>query len=288
MDKAYWQAIINDYYIVPADQTVQSLTPELLVALGSADSELRDEIAYPLLASWVDQDLYSAYELRAMIAQLAHNLTNELGEVGTDSAFLRAFSALMLAEIVYYDSSHPFLEEAEVQQLLEQGVTYFIAEQDLRGYISGPGWVHAVAHGSDLLAVLALHRHLSAVDLVRILDALAFKVAPPVAHAYLYNEDQRMLRAVLNVLKRNLLSSSFLTSWLQRITHYEGQSIGLEMLFEGRSPAITSEIKVYVLHNTKQFLHGLYYHLTHDGQPPAMAEDLLPQIVEALKAMDVF
>jgi hypothetical protein len=109
MDKAYWQAIIHNDYAVPADQNIQNLTPELLVALGSPDPVLRDEIAYPILERWLNKDLYSSDELRAMINQLAHNLTVGLGEVGTDSAFLRAFSALMLAEIVYYDLSHPFL-----------------------------------------------------------------------------------------------------------------------------------------------------------------------------------
>ncbi len=288
MNKAYWQTIIHNDYTVPADQTIQSLTPELLIALGSPDSELRDEIAYPILEKWLTKDLYSADELRAMIAQLSHNLTVGLGEVSTDSAFLRAFSALMLAEIVYFELSHPFLEESEIQQLLEQAISYFIAEQDLRGYVFGPGWVHTVAHGSDLLAVLALNRYLGAVDLERILDALAYKVAPPVAHSYLYNEDQRILRAVLFALQRNLLSSPFLTSWLERITHYEGQAIGLGMLFEGNSPTITSEIKVHILHNTKQFLHGLYYHLAHDEDPPAVAAELLPQIVDALKPIDVY
>jgi hypothetical protein len=287
MDKTYWQAIADNDYAVPADQSVESLIPELLAALGSPDFELRDVLAYSILERWVSRDLYSADELRAIIAQLTPNLAVGLGEVGSDSAFLRAFSALMLAEIVYYETNHPFFQETEAQQLLDQAVIYFTAEQDLRAYIPGPGWIHAVAHGSDLLAALALQHHLGAIDLERIMDAIASKVAPHAAHAYLYNEDQRMLRALLFALKRDLLSSSFLTSWLDRIAHYEGREVGVAMLFDGASPAITSEVKVYVLHNTKQFLHGLYYHLVTDEQLPAAATDLLPQIRVALKPMDV-
>src|SRR5712691_3036070 len=137
MDKTFWQAIVGNDYAVPPDQSIEALTPELLVNLGSTDFELRDIFAYPILERWINKDLYSPDQLRAMIAQLAHNLTEGSGEAGTNSAFLRAFSAVVLAEIVYYEHEHPFLEESEVRHLLEQAVAYFPAEQDLRGYVFG-------------------------------------------------------------------------------------------------------------------------------------------------------
>jgi hypothetical protein len=92
-----------------------------------------------------------------------------------------------------------------------------------------------------------------------------------------------MLRAVLFALKRNLLSTSYMTSWLDRVTHYNGHTIGLELLFEGASIVLTSEVNAYIVRNTKQFLDGLYFHLANDEPQLSLAADLLPQILEALK-----
>lgn len=51
-----------------------------------------------------------------------------------------------------------------------------------------------------------------------------------------------MLRAVLFALRRNLLSATYMTSWLDRVTHYNGHTIGLELLFGGASIVLTSEL----------------------------------------------
>lgn len=299
MDKASWQAIVDANYAIPQNQSVETLTSELLSYLGSTDFDLRDVFGYPILAEWIGKGYYSSNQLRVMIEQLTSNLKVGLGEQGTDTVFLRAFSALVLAEIVYYDLQHPFLEEAEVRKLLQEAVTYFSGERDLRGYVPGPGWAHAVAHGADLLALLAQNRYVGTVDLENLMDAIAGKVAPAVAHVYLYNEDQRLIRAVLSALQRDMLSLDFLMFWLDRLTHYEGQPVGITMLFAEDALTVKSEVEVCVLHNTKQFLSGLYYHLALTQQPltdttsfiaktPSVPEEFLQGIVVALRPMNVF
>ncbi len=204
-------------------------------------------------------------------------MTVGLGEHGTDTVLLRSFSALTLAEIVYYDCEHPLLSESQLRQLLEDGLAYFLAERDLRGHEAGTGWMHAVAHGSDLLAVLALHDVLQGADLERIMEAIATKVAPPVPHVYLYNEDQRMVRAVLWTLQRNLLTMDFLSNWLDQIAHYEGKPVGVETflaLLDRKIPAIANRTYMSILHNTKQFLRSLYFHLVNAEYPPVVLAEL--------------
>lgn len=147
MEKAFWQGIIDADYAMPAEHSLSDLTSELLALLGSTDAHLRDGIAYPILERWISRDLYTVNELRAMARQLGANLKRGLGEQGTDTVFLRAFSALVLAEIVYHHNTHkePFLKEEDVRQILEQSLVYYPAEQDLRGYVSGADWAHAAA-----------------------------------------------------------------------------------------------------------------------------------------------
>jgi hypothetical protein len=287
MDKAFWQDILEANGALPADHDLHTLTDELLIYLGSPDAHLRDGVAYPLLAQWISEGRYSRDDLRAMAMQLTANLQVGLGEEGTESVFLRAFSALMLAELIHQEnkrSSFEF-EEADVRAILEVALAYLPAERDLRGYVPGFGWAHAVAHASDLLWVLAGSRYLGAPDLERVLDAIASKVAPPGEHVYLFNEDTRMARAVMGVLRRDLVPLSFLSAWLERLARPEGRAISIEEFFVGEPPAIASQVNVCLLHNTRQFLRSLYFALAAEEQPPAVAADFTPQLLEALKPM---
>lgn len=286
MDTAFWQGIVDADYAVPPTHTLADLTGELLALLGSTDAHLRDGLAYPILEAWISRSQYTTDEIRAMIAQLTKNLTIGLGEQGTDTVFLRAFSALVLAEIIYHHNNEPFLTEADMRPILEQALAYYPAERDLRGYVAGPGWAHAVAHGADLLYVLAENSYLNVADLERIMQALATKIAPPVAHVYLYNEDQRITRAVLGALKRDLLSLDYLNTWLDGLTYYEGQKLSFDGLLTGEPRLIPSEIGVHVLCNTRQFLSALYVHLTMDEPGPAIAAEFAPQVLVALQPMN--
>lgn len=290
MDKIFWQDIVNNDYTLPSQQSVASLTLELLTNLGSTNPERREQSA-TILEKWFNRGYYTPAELSDIIAQLSNNLTLGVGEQGTDTVLLRSFSALTLAEIVYYDYEHPFLTEGQLRQLLEDGLAYFLAERDLRGHESGIGWIHAVAHGSDLMAVLALHDVLQKADLERIMEAIATKVAPPVPHVYLYNEDQRMVRAVLWTLQRNLLMMDFLGNWLGQIAYYEGKPVGVETflaLLDGKIPAIANRTYISILHNTKQFLRSLYFHLVNAEQPPVVLAELLPKLQAALDLVNAF
>ncbi len=96
---------------------------------------MRDEYAYPILAHWIEGGLYSPEAMRAIGSQTADNLKASIGEQGTDAVFLRTFSALILDCVIDYDNQHPFLEEAEVRQWLDDALAYLARECDLRGYV---------------------------------------------------------------------------------------------------------------------------------------------------------
>src|SRR5579885_1657066 len=167
MDNAFWQSILEANGALPADHDMHALTDELLSYLGSPDAHLRDGVAYPLLAQWVSEGRYSRDDLRAMATRLTTNLQAGLGEDGTESVFLRAFSVLMLAELIHQENKRTIFEfaESDVRAILEAALAYLPAERDLRGYVPGSGWAHAVAHAADVLWVLASSRYLGAPDL---------------------------------------------------------------------------------------------------------------------------
>ena len=291
MDKTFWQSIRGNEYVVPMDYTVATLTPELLSYLGSPDPELRDETAYTILDAWIHLDYYSHAELWEIAIHLLHNLAIGLGEQQSDTIFLRSFSLLILTEIVYHDLTHLTLSETEVRLLLEQGLAYFEAEQDLRGFDSEKGWMHAIAHAADYLWVLAQHRHVAVSDLERIMDALVEKVTASVAHIYLYGEEDRLVRTVMGVLQRDLLMLPFLSTWLERLTHPKGRIAWSESFESGKlMEVVRSRAETCARHNTRSFLYSLYFQLRSPGfanltfveQRPAIAPVLLPLVENAL------
>ena len=90
MDRAFWRGVVASDYALPEGHAPDDLTRELVEMLGSPDAELRDAFAYPILEHWLHAGIYSEDGVRALMAELAANLTRGLGERDTDSVFLRA------------------------------------------------------------------------------------------------------------------------------------------------------------------------------------------------------
>jgi hypothetical protein len=292
MDKAFWQSVLDADGAVPEGHTVEELTPHLLAYLGSTDPFLRDEVAFEVLAAWIVRDRhYSPAEMRALGDTLAGNLWVGLDEHGTDSIFLRSFSALVLNKVVEADNWYPTLEETDIRRWMDRGLSYFAAERDLRGHVPEKGWAHAVAHTADLLWVLAQSRYLNTADLERILSAIADKVAAPTEYSYLALEDERLANAVWAALRRDTLRLAFLQAWLESLKRPFQERL--------RSEITTNALNSNAYHNTRSFLHSLYFQLMLGVRPPswytdtsffmdapALRDQLLPLVVDALRALD--
>ena len=293
IDTAFWQRVIADDYTLPSGYARTALTQELLRLLGSPDPDLRETVAYSVLDSWIHRDCYSPSELQAMAETLLHNLTVGQGEISGDSVFLRSFSLLILTEIIYHDLTRPTLPPGGVRPILAEALAYFAAEHDLRGYDLEKGWIHAIAHSADLFFVLAQHREIGSADLSNILAAVASKVAAPVEHVYLYDEETRLVRAVMAILQRDLLTLDELAHWLQMLYRPEGR-IDWDEGFDGAEGGRMVEVvrnhgETCARHNCRLFLYSLYFQLRSPGfanltlvdQPPSLA-GVLPLVTEAL------
>ncbi len=216
-------AIVNGAFRCPEGRSVADVTREVLPYLGSTDSRLR-EGTLELLCHWGEASQYSDAELRVIGNAMAANLSVGLGESGTTSVFLRSFSALILEMVIHVDDLHaigavadrePFLSRKQVLDWFELALAGFVGESDLRGFADGQGWAHAIAHKADLLGELARGRHLDAAFLERILTAIAEKLVRPAEVALLFEEDNRLARAVVNVLLRNEVGATFLHAWIE-------------------------------------------------------------------------
>src|SRR5882757_10387999 len=175
--KEYWRGIAMNRYEVPEGEKVFGLAKELSGYLKSSDAELRDDLAYSILAEWIlHKDVFSKYEFLALEEEWRGNLKAGIGNSETDSVLGRSFSALCLAAIAERELKTPFLGEERYRKLLAAAESYLKDEKDLRGFDPVKGWIHATAHTADLLAALVRHRLFTKQDQAAVLGAIWWKL----------------------------------------------------------------------------------------------------------------
>ena len=88
---------------------------------------------------------------------MAAGLAVGLGEHGTDTVFRRSFSALVLAECIdaRQRTRRRWLPDDKLLSWGDRLAAWLVRERDLRGFVPGKGWAHALAHGADALGALA-------------------------------------------------------------------------------------------------------------------------------------
>jgi hypothetical protein len=246
--KEFWKQIAQNDFRVPAGESAPALIMDLSESLGSPDPELRDELAYEISAAWIYRDQrLSGSELLPLVHKCKSNLRHGVGQNGTDSVFLRSFSALELSLVAALDLKKPVLSDGEFEQLLTAALNYMNAERDLRGYDPQKGWMHATAHTADLLKFLGRDARLKPADQARILDAIAGKLRQ--RHVFVFGENERMAAAVLSLIRRKDFDRSGFDNWL---SHFAQQDVSL-----WASPELdTTEFAA--MQNAKDLLRSLF------------------------------
>jgi hypothetical protein len=212
-DRAFWQSVAKNDYAVPSNDSAAALANELSSLLGSPDPELRDDLAYSILARWIYRGVLAQPTLVALTDAWRANLKNGLGETGTNSVLRRSFSALCLASIAQREAAAPFMGAERYHQLVADGTTYLTAERDLRGYDAKLHWIHATAHTADLLAGLAASPQLTKDEAAGILSAIDARLET-VSDVFTQGEQDRLAAAVLAVIRRPEFEAAKFEQWL--------------------------------------------------------------------------
>jgi Protein of unknown function (DUF2785) len=215
-DREYWQAVATHHYEVPAGESAAKLSNELSALLASPDSELRDDLAYSILARWIARGVLPDQQLLSLADAWDANLKRGIGETGTNSVLLRSFSALCLASIAEREAKKRFLGESKYHQLVADGIAYLQTERDLRGYDAQLGWIHATAHTADLLQALAGNRMLTSEEGRSILSAIAVRLSSA-SEVFSQGEQDRLAQTLLAVLRRDDFKMSVFEDWLSHL-----------------------------------------------------------------------
>ena len=283
-------------FVLPEGSRVEDLTPKLLKNLGAIHGRTR-ELSYAILNNWIwadDGGRFTDAQLRDMAAQLASNLSFGLGETASDSVFLRAYSSLILGDIIGLDAQRTFFSEEQIRDCLEQAIHYFERERDYRTNVSPEkGWAHAVAHATDLFMHLANHPKLSEEELEAILEALAAKLRSSGQTVFLAQEDERLANAAIAVLKRDMPLPT-VEKWLGRLAEaptWQNQSFEpWQVDFVDKYPwwPVLSESPeaINIFNNTRTFVRSLYFQLKLGKRSEALSATLLPRLERAMQRLD--
>lgn len=179
-----WQKIIDDGYTVPEGRALPGLVAELSEALRSPDPVVRDAHGYGVLATWIGRGVLGADQLTELGDAMA-------ARFGDPEIQARTFAPLILDSIV---SAGVFSAS-----WVEAFAGWYAAEEDVRGLDAKLGWLHAVAHGADLLGAFGRRAEVAPGDML----ALAVRrMAAPTTHVWDAMEDDRLAHAMALTLTR--------------------------------------------------------------------------------------
>lgn len=270
MSTAYWQQVRSAEMKVPTDRPLADLTAELTTMLGSTDPVERDEIAYPILATWITEGVYD--DLLAGLGDgMAAGLTQGLGDAGTDSVFRRSFSALVLAECIRRDNTEGRLPGAKLLEWGDRVTGWLVRERDVRGFVPGRGWAHAVAHGADAIGALTESPFFGLNELTVLLDVVADRVVLETPVPLSSGEPDRLALATMGILRRRLVPLRVIEPWLARITAAASTPVPPD-----RDPYL-------VTGNPEAFLRALHLQVALAPEPVDVRADLLLDLVASLR-----
>ncbi|MEU4193075.1 DUF2785 domain-containing protein [Kribbella sp. NPDC026611] len=191
-----WAQVRDAGYAVPDGRSVDDLVAELIGMLRSPDPGVRDRQAYSVLATWIGRGVLSADQLRVLGDEM-------VGRFADPEIQARTFAPLILDSIVTAEVFEP--------SWVPPFERWYVGEEDLRGYDAKLGWLHAVAHGADLLGTLGLHE---AVEPMQMLRLGLGRVLTPTPYVFRDMEDDRLGYALAITLTRPDLADTDAVEWL--------------------------------------------------------------------------
>jgi hypothetical protein len=238
-----WREVIQGKGVLPAGVAPEEAVAELSEMLRSRDPVTRDEVAYVALS----------YLIPRLEPPLRRRLGNAMARRFDDPEVqVRTFAPLILGSLVTAGEFDP--------SWLAAFETWYVRERDLRGYDAELGWLHAVAHGADLLG--AFGAACPQVEPERMLRLAVDRLLARTEYVLRDQEDDRLAYAMALTLTRAELTEQTATAWLEPVAEDFAQGK------PGPVPPYAS--------NTMRTLRMLYLLVDRGVRPHWGREDAVP------------
>ncbi|TCS95578.1 DUF2785 domain-containing protein [Hazenella coriacea] len=240
-----------------------SLCTSMLPWIGSTDSDLR-ELIYSTYSQIILNEWISPTECKNILEVCLdeQHLMFQLGSSEDDSVFMRSFSSLVIALILEVNAEKNFLEDEIITKVKEKLTLYTPQEQDVRGYVEEKGWAHSIAHVADAWDAWIKSPQLTESDFKEV-GTILCKVAMTPLAVYQYEEDERLITPMIEMLKRGLPETE-LKLWLQQMLQQLDQCKG----------SLPLPLWMHMNINLKLFLRSLYFRFMHLKKFPVLQSDL--------------
>lgn len=272
MASGFWEQVVADGLRVPADRSLVEMTEDLTRMLGDPDPAVRDGIAFPTIATWIDEGVYDDL-LVGLGDGMCHGLDIGLGLAEDDTVFRRSVSALVLTECIDRSTATGLGGRDVVLRWGDRVMGWLAREQDLRGFVAGKGWAHTIAHGADALGALARSPYFGRLELTVVLDVIADRLLQPTEAFLVCGEVDRLAFATMHLLRRNVLELDVLEPWVARLAQGAHS--------KGNDP---SSNPFFVTGNVQSYLRSLHLQLALSADHPTVRTDLLLVLMAHLRA----
>lgn len=240
------------------------LIRSMLEHIGSTDGTLRDTYIYGTFCKLVsekklEEDLQKELLDKCLTSDM---LFNGIGDTDNDQVFMRSFTTLLIALILYSDNESNFLSTEKINEVKEKMIVYMQAEQDLRGFVAEKGWAHSIAHAADVFDELAKNRYADKEVFAQLLSPL-WKKAFVTESVYLHDEEERILLPIIEMLKRGLAPAIVgnLLAELPAETAKQKDSLKEEQYW-------------FLIANTKKFLKSFYIRIDGTTELAELQKDI--------------
>ena len=194
----------------------------LLEHLGDPSPEIRDNLVFTSLARGIQEELFTQEQFLFIAETILSDegVEKEIDKIGL-STLDRSFRALIYANLLSADANQQSIFyqrlKADIRYiLLDQGLHYLEKEKDTTGFSSQYGWVHAFAHGADLLTEVICHPDFPKNRIHEVFDILdhLFK---RITIRFTDDEDWRLARVIYEPILQGKLEQEQVASWIKAV-----------------------------------------------------------------------
>ena len=194
----------------------------LLEHLGDPSSEIRDDLVFTSFARGIQEELFTQEQFQFIAARIVSDggLDKEIDKVGL-STLERSFRALVYANLLSADGNehsifYQVLQTDIRNTMLGQGLYYLSKEKDTTGFSSQYGWVHAFAHGADLLTEMVCHPDFPKNRVHEVFDILG-QLFKRISIRFTDDEDWRLARVIYEPILQGKLEQEQVASWIKTV-----------------------------------------------------------------------
>ena len=194
----------------------------LLEHLGDASPEIRDELVFTSLARGIQEELFSLEQFQFISEEVSSDegLYKEIDSRGV-SALKRSFRTLIYANLLSCDGTKESLYYQQLSSpirvtMLNQGLHYLTKEKETTGYSHQYGWVHAFAHGADLLTEVVCHPDFPKNRVHEVFDILS-QLFKRITIRFIDDEDWRLARVLYEPILQGKVEQATLATWIKSL-----------------------------------------------------------------------